>query len=109
MNDKCKSCVGCKYLFADGYGYSNYTWMDTFIRCALNKNKNLKKDTEEPCNWTHDPDHDNFPPTMHSRCEDYEEGPFFTLDPDGEDDPRESGVDEEVCSLVGWGKKVDEV
>ena len=36
-----KSCVGCKFLYSEGKGYSNYTWEETEVRCAKDKNPNL--------------------------------------------------------------------
>lgn len=89
------SCVGCKFLFGDGSGYSNYTWMETYVRCAKNNNK-LLDDAEEPCDWTGDeanadPSKDNWSKTQNGRCADYSSGPYITLDPD-----REINLDEEV-------------
>ena len=36
-----RSCVGCKYLYGQGHGYSNYTWEETTVRCALDRNQAL--------------------------------------------------------------------
>lgn len=32
-----KSCKGCVYHWLDGTGYSDWTWMDTDQRCAIDK------------------------------------------------------------------------
>ncbi len=76
-----KSCIGCKYMYGQDSGYSNYTVENTAIICALNKNKNLPKD--EPHNWNQE--NDNWPATMDSRCDSYSAGGMVRLDVDGED------------------------
>ena len=94
------TCVGCKFLYGDGTGYSNWTWMDTYVKCALNKNPNLLKesdDTEEPCDWSargHESSevpgaqalnrNDNWQMTNSSACERWSPGDYITLDPDRE-------------------------
>jgi hypothetical protein len=93
------SCVGCKFLFGDGDGYSNYTWMDTYVRCAKGNNK-LLDDANEPSDWTGrednpDPEKDNWPKTKEGRCSDYSVGPYITLDPDREINLDEDCPDEE--------------
>ena len=99
-----KSCCGCKYLYGNGTGYSNYTWMETYVKCVLDRNPNLMKETpetEEPYDWSKDPKNDNFLPTQSSRCEVYSPGPYFTADPDREDDPREfEGIDLKVADAI---------
>lgn len=93
------SCVGCKFLYGQGYGYSNYTWENTNIKCALNRNQHLLGDVEEGFDWIIDPSKDNCPATRDSRCECYAVTPvdlllnvqnglpfgYFHLDVDGED------------------------
>ena len=71
MNEK--SCVGCKFLYSEGQGYSNYTWEDTEVRCAKDKNQNLP--APEGCDWT--PHCDNWPKTNASRCELYAAGDYL--------------------------------
>lgn len=80
MNDK--SCLGCKYLYGDGHGYSNWTWMETYLTCALNANPNLNG-IDMPFDYTSQ-ESDEFEPTKNSRCLVYSEGKFITLDPDRE-------------------------
>ena len=93
-----KSCWGCKYLFSVGEGYSNYTWIDNSIRCALNKNPNLPAD--RPYDWIHTDEGDNWPKTNNSICESYIKGPFIALDVDGDDGPADYTQDEEVIKLI---------
>lgn len=33
--EKAKSCRDCVYHWRDGSGYSDWTWMETNLRCAL--------------------------------------------------------------------------
>lgn len=35
MAEKPKRCMDCAYHWRDGTGYSDWTWMDTELRCAL--------------------------------------------------------------------------
>jgi len=102
MNEK--SCVGCKFLYSQGKGYSNYTWEETEALCAKDKNPNLP--AEEGFNWT--PENDNWPKTNASRCELYSPGEKVTLDVDGEDGPADYTKDEEtievICSHSGRGR-----
>lgn len=94
MNDK--SCVGCKFLYGHGTGYSNWTWLDTDICCAKDKNPNLPAD--QPSDWNMQSD--NWKYTADSRCELYSPGEFFTLDIDGEDSPDEYTNDEEAIVAI---------
>jgi hypothetical protein len=96
MNEK--SCVGCKFLWADGDGYSDYTWMETFLRCAKDRNVALAKgDVHEPYDWITEPD--NLPATMNGRCDLYSAGPHITVSPDGfwDDEP----IDDEQKAAIG--------
>lgn len=63
------SCVGCQYMYMHDTGYSNYTVLNTEVRCALDKNPNLPADA--PYDWAakHDGSRDNWPKTNESRCE----------------------------------------
>lgn len=81
----CKSCVGCKFLYEDGTGYSNYTWMDTWVRCALNLNPKLEGDVESPYEFRHQGQ--PLPQLEGMRCDRYAPGPMITLDPDREGQP----------------------
>lgn len=88
-----QSCLGCKYLYGRGDGYSNWTWLDTDVHCALNRNPKLP--ATMPSDWTFShwegteplPDFDNWPATATSRCDQFEEGKFMTLDIEEEDGP----------------------
>jgi hypothetical protein len=88
------SCVGCKFLWADGIGYSDYTWIDTDVKCAKERNPNLP--TAEPFDWKHEPD--NLPATKDARCSEYAQGPYITVSPDGywNDEP----IDDEQKSAI---------
>lgn len=92
------SCVGCKYLYTYGSGYSNYTWEETFVCCALDKNQNLE--AEEPYDWKEDPENDNWPKTNESRCDSYSSGEKVTLDVDGEDRISEYTNDQEAIDAI---------
>lgn len=74
------SCCGCKFLYGNGEGYSNYTWLDTFVTCALDRNPLLP--SEEPCDW--DKENDNWDKTKNGRCEKYSEGNYIVIDPERE-------------------------
>lgn len=67
------SCRNCQYLYAEDYGYSNYTVTDTYIRCALDKNPYLvNKDVDMPWDFNTDEArgiNDRWPPTCNSACE----------------------------------------
>lgn len=97
-----RSCVGCKYLYGQGNGYSNYTWEGTTVRCALDKNKALLEgNSEEGYDWVRDPDNDNFPATRNGRCEMYSGGAaYLTLDVDGEDGPADYTDDIEAIEAI---------
>lgn len=92
------SCVGCKYLYSVGVGYSNYTWEETEVNCLLDENIHLPKD--EPYDWTKDVDNDNWPATMCGRCVHYKVGPYIELDIDGENGPADFTDDEEIIAMV---------
>ena len=93
-----KSCVGCKYLYSVGLGYSNYTWDETEVRCAQDGNKNLPAD--QPDNWNEEPD--NWPATNDSRCVLYSplSGRMVAMDVDGEDGPGDFTHDEEAILAI---------
>lgn len=81
------SCAGCKFVYKDGSGYSNWTWMETHLRCALGKAE--FGDAEVPYDWNENPEGDNWGVTRESRCREYKPcGPALTLDPDRECWPR---------------------
>ena len=94
MNEK--SCVGCKFLYSEGQGYSNYSLMETEVRCAKDKNPNLP--ALEVDDWT--PQSDNWPATNSSRCELYAHGEMVAMDVDGEDGPATYTQDEEAITAI---------
>jgi hypothetical protein len=100
MNEK--SCVGCKFLFGDGNGYSDYTWMDTGVRCARERNPKLPVD--EPYDWQMEPD--NLPATMEGRCDLYSPGPYITISPDG--NPNSDPIDDEQKQAIADARYVSE-
>jgi hypothetical protein len=101
MSDNSTSCVGCKFLYGDGTGYSNYTWMETYARCALHLNPALEDNCEKPFNWPPDsPTDDQWGPTMSWRCDRYAHGSFITLDPDREGHPRDMSDDDEQIRAI---------
>lgn len=95
------TCRGCKFLYLDGSGYSNYTWMESYVRCAKGANPALLDGQDEPVDWRSQPDgQDAWPPTMAGRCGLYAPGVLIILDPDREDDPRETSTDEEQIAAI---------
>lgn len=94
MNEK--SCVGCKYLYTYGSGYSNWTHLDDVVCCAKNRNPNLED--EEPDDWNMEDD--NWPKTNASRCELYSPGEMVRLDVDGEDGPADYTDDEDAIAAI---------
>lgn len=95
------SCIGCKFLYGDGSGYSNYTWMDTWVRCAKKRNPALIKDVEVPFDMETDVDsEDKWPPTMNGRCDLYALGPYIILDPDREEHPSTKTDDKEQIAAI---------
>lgn len=109
MNEK--SCVGCKFLYGDGSGYSNYTWMDTFVRCALGKNPKLTERHDEPEGFAAkapQDTEDKWPPTMNGRCERYASGVYIVLDPDREEYPGDTkGADDEQVRAICKADKME--
>lgn len=77
-----KSCIGCKFLYTQDHGYSNYTVEETEVCCAKNRNPNLR-DAMRPWDWNEKDD--NWPSTKDARCDLYAPGPSINLDVDGED------------------------
>lgn len=102
------SCVGCKFLYSQDMGYSNWTVTDTQMRCALQLNPNLPAD--EPFDW--DRDNDNWTATKHGRCKRYAAGVEVHLDVDGDDGPETFTNDEgaivAICADAGIGRKGEE-
>ena len=43
------SCIGCKFLYSRGEGYSNWTWMETYVHCAKDRTPNLTGGDAEAC------------------------------------------------------------
>ena len=93
-----KSCVGCKYLYSEGVGYSNSSWLETDIRCAIDVNKNLPR--IEPLYWKKEPD--NWPATNDSRCVLYSplDGRMVEMDIDGDEEPGDFTQDEEAILAI---------
>lgn len=104
------SCVGCKWLYQQGAGYSNYTWEEDYVRCAQDRNANLTNGgMEAPYDWKNEtPEEDNWPMTNKGRCALYSPGPFITLDVDGENGPADYTEDEAqiegICRHSGRGR-----
>lgn len=75
------SCYGCKYLYSDGTGYSDWTWMETNLCCALDKNNAL------PVEMPFDFDSDKIKTIRWAAilipCEQYAQGIHITVTPDG--------------------------
>lgn len=92
------SCVGCKFLYSEGTGYSNYTWESDDVRCA--KDRNAQLPAEKPFDWKQDAAADNWPLTNAARCELYAEGTFVALDVDGEDGPADTSADQEQIDAI---------
>lgn len=90
------SCIGCKYLYSEGDGYSNYTVLEQEVKCAKDANPNLP--AYMPCDW--DADNDNWTRTNSSRCEFYSSGGMVALDVDGEDGPADYIDDEDAISAI---------
>lgn len=91
-----ESCVGCKFLYCVGIGYSNWTWLDNEVNCAKDKNPDLP--AEEPSDWN--PSQDNWPKTRTARCELYAPGEMVRLDVDREDGPADHTEDEEAIAAI---------
>ena len=95
------SCVGCKYLYSEGSGYSNYTWMETYVKCAKDKNPKLEDgEAEEPYDWNQKAENDNWPMTNSGRCELYAPGVYVELDVDGDNGPADESEDEEQIKAI---------
>lgn len=104
------SCVGCKFLYAQDTGYSNYTVIDIDIECALNRNENLP--AVRPDDWggriwpeviPASPENDRWSATQDSRCERYaidQTGEVVHLDIDNENGPADFTSDSEVIAAI---------
>lgn len=90
------SCVGCKFLYAQDLGYSNYTVEETEMMCAVNLNPNLP--ATEPYDWIRD--RDNWPKTNTSRCDRYAPGTEVRLDVDGEETVAAQTNDPDVIAAI---------
>ena len=107
-----KSCVGCKFLFGGGDGYSDWTWIDTYVMCALGRNSILKEgEYSEPSNWNQDAQKDNWEATRNGRCDRYSPGPYVVISPDGVPDegPTDAEQKRAIESMwhVNWGNVHD--
>lgn len=104
-----KSCVGCKFLCGAGSGYSNYTWMETYVKCALELNPALEEDHEQPEGFARHPTLDEWPPTKDGRCDRYAPGQYWTADPDREDRPADDLNDaEQIAALTKFFRLEDQ-
>ena len=93
------SCIGCKFLFFQDRGYSNFTVEETDVCCALNLNANLPAGM--PYDWNCG-DEDNWPKTDNSRCERYEHSNCAVhLDVDGEHPVESQTDDQELIDAIG--------
>jgi len=76
------NCDGCKYLYLDGQGYSDYTWEETYVTCALDLNPHLPM--QEPMNYRDDNvGRLRWLATMAHECDKYDAGDRVTTTPDG--------------------------
>ena len=91
-----QSCQGCKFLYMQDDGYSNWTVEETTVSCALDLNKDLP--ARDP--WDRKTDPDNWPATMYGRCNRFEEGPQVHLDVEGEDHVEDQTQDADVVAAV---------
>ena len=81
MNKK-YSCYGCKYLYKNGTGYSDWTWESTEITCAKGLNDNLP--IEEPSNYDDDmTGRLRWLARLACECDEYSQGSMVTVSPDG--------------------------
>lgn len=102
------SCYRCQFLYLQDAGYSNYTVLETIVKCALNKNPNLKdRDVELPYDWIDDLKkgiYDRWQPTCTSMCEEYRPLPPMTemaqFDVDGD-----TTADEATKGLCGAARR----
>lgn len=95
---KSYTCHGCKFLYIDGQGYSDYTWEENFLTCALDLNKNLP--IEEP--WDYDDDMAKtlrWMATLSFECERFAPGKCVTVSPDG-NVKNFTDDDEQMCAII---------
>ena len=77
---KTKSCKDCGFHWLNGTGYSDWTWLDTELRCALNKHPEWPK--EEP--------YEGVDPSMAyaEKCNGYDDCSYYgkppLISPDGD-------------------------
>ena len=82
MTSKVYSCYGCKYLYKNGLGYSDWTWESTELTCAKDLNDHLP--VEETVDLGVD-----MAPTLRfmaqiaCECNEYSQGSMVTVSPDG--------------------------
>lgn len=76
------NCDGCKYLYLDGQGYSDYTWEETYVTCALELNPHLP--VQEPCDYRDDSvGRLRWLAMMAHDCDKYAAGDQVCITPDG--------------------------
>lgn len=77
-----QNCDGCKFLYLDGRGYSDWTWEETWVTCALNLNPFLP--VEEPMDYREDNvGRLRWLATMAHECDQYAAGTQVCVSPDG--------------------------
>ena len=91
-----KSCVGCKYLYSVERGYTNWTWVETDVNCAKDRNPNLPG--IEPSGWKEYPD--NWQKTKSSRCDLYATAKMVAMDIEGRDGPAHHTKDSEAIGAI---------
>lgn len=104
-----KSCYGCKFLYEQQTGYSNYTVEGGEVRCAKDANPNLPADTPQDWNMVeigqvpdgHD-NPDNWPKTNQSRCDRFKPGSWLQLAVDEDDDLLDGKPDLEQVAAICW-------
>lgn len=92
-----RSCIGCKFLYEQDHGYSNYTVEETEACCAKNRNPAIVG-ANRPWDWNQQDD--NWPATKEARCELYAPGKLVSLDVDGENSIAEQTDDVEQIEAI---------
>jgi hypothetical protein len=88
--------MGCKFLYEQDHGYSNYTVEETDMECAKNRNPHLP--SARPWDWHKE--NDNWPKTRESRCDLYAPGKLVSLDVDNEETVESQTDDAEQLEAI---------
>lgn len=99
------SCVGCKFLFLQDKGYSNYTVEETEVHCLLGLNSKLPD--QQPWDGLSD-ENDLWEATRNGRCSHYGPGPQVRLDVDGETTYRDFDLHPDVAAIWFAKEKLSE-